>query len=91
MSQAAYFTDTAKVMAKGQVTLPKDVRQRLGVGTGDRLTFVCEGNKVLVMNAAIFAMETFAREMQGEAEKAGIHTEEEAMALIKQMRREENK
>ena len=26
------FTDDAKVMSKGQVTIPKDVREVLGVG-----------------------------------------------------------
>ena len=31
---------TAKVTSKGQLTLPKDVRTALGVGPGDRVTFV---------------------------------------------------
>ncbi len=91
MNKAAYFTDSAKVMAKGQITLPKDVRELLGIDTGDKVTFVCEGNKVLVMNAAVFAMETFAREMSGEAEKAGFTSEQDAMEYVNQMRREENK
>ena len=34
------FTDNAKVMPKGQVTIPKDVRKALGVEAGDRVTFV---------------------------------------------------
>ena len=31
---------TATITSKGQVTIPKDVRTRLGVGTGDRVEFV---------------------------------------------------
>ena len=31
---------TATVTSKGQITLPKDVRLRLGVGTGDRVEFI---------------------------------------------------
>lgn len=29
------FTDNAKVMAKGQITIPKDIRSVLGVSNGD--------------------------------------------------------
>ncbi|MCP3870349.1 MAG: AbrB/MazE/SpoVT family DNA-binding domain-containing protein [Gammaproteobacteria bacterium] len=31
---------TATINSKGQVTIPKSVRTRLGIGTGDRLEFV---------------------------------------------------
>ena len=32
----------ATVTAKGQITLPKDVREHLRVGTGDRVAFVID-------------------------------------------------
>jgi AbrB family looped-hinge helix DNA binding protein len=31
---------TATITSKGQVTIPKDVRTRLGIRTGDRVEFV---------------------------------------------------
>ena len=31
---------TATITSKGQVTIPKDVRPRLGIGAGDRVEFV---------------------------------------------------
>ena len=40
------FADNAKVMSKGQVTIPKDVRAVLGVKTGDKVTFIVEGDVV---------------------------------------------
>ena len=40
---AQQFIDNAKVMAKGQVTIPKDVRTALGIGAGDRVTFFFSG------------------------------------------------
>lgn len=50
------FIDNAKVMAKGQVTIPKDVRAVLGVSSGDKVAFVVEGDSVRVVNAAVYAM-----------------------------------
>lgn len=47
------FTDNAKVMAKGQVTIPKDVREVLGVSSGDRVTFIVEGSNVRIVNSAV--------------------------------------
>ena len=40
------FIDNAKVMSKGQVTIPKDVREILGISSGDRITFVVENGNV---------------------------------------------
>jgi len=49
-----------------------------------------EAQEHLQCNAAILAMRTFAREMEGEAEKAGIYSEEDVVKLIKQIRSETN-
>lgn len=47
------FVDNEKVMAKGQITIPKDVRDVLGVASGDRVTFMVEGNSVRIANSAV--------------------------------------
>lgn len=80
--------DNAKVMAKGQITIPKDVREVLGVSTGDKVTFIVEGSNVRVVNAAVYAMEVLAPEMQGEAEKAGLRSEEDVVELVRALRAE---
>lgn len=82
----ANFIDNAKIMSKGQVTIPKDVREVLGVSSGDRLTFVVENGEVRIVNAAVYAMKIFQQEMKGEAEKAGLTTEEDVQALIDELR-----
>ena len=41
--QVNAFVDNAKVMSKGQITIPKDVREVLGVTRGDRVSFIVEG------------------------------------------------
>lgn len=80
--------DNAKVMSKGQITLPKDIRMTLGVGTGDRVAFICDGDRVIMMNAAIYAMKLLQQGMAGEAERAGLHSEEDVDALVKEIRSE---
>ena len=80
------FTDSAKVMSKGQVTIPKDVRQVLGVNTGDRVTFIVEGNTVRIINSALYAMDIFQSQMNGEAAKAVLYSEEDVVNLLKELR-----
>lgn len=82
------FIDTAKVMAKGQVTIPKDVRAALGIDCGDRVTFVVEGNNVRLVNSAVYAMQMLQTEMAGEVKKSGLTTDDDIMALVNDLRSE---
>lgn len=83
------FVDNAKVMAKGQVTIPKDIRKVLGVTSGDRIMFVVEGNTVRIVNSAIYAMQVLQKEMVGEAERAALASDNDVMALVKKTRSQE--
>ena len=78
------FIDNAKVMAKGQVTIPKDVRSMLGVSSGSRLTFIMKNGSVRLVNAAVYAMQLMRKEMTSEPKPS----EEEVTSLVKDMRRE---
>lgn len=88
---AKTFVDNAKVMAKGQVTIPKDIREILGVSSGDRISFIVEGNTVRIVNSAVYAMQMLQREMAGEAERAGLNSDEDVLALVKELRNEDEK
>ena len=57
------FVNDARVMAKGQVTIPKNVRAALGVESGDRVTFIVDGNNVRVVNSAVYALMRFQEQM----------------------------
>lgn len=83
------FVNDARVMSKGQVTIPKNVRAALGIESGDRVTFIVDGNNVRVVNSAIYALMRFQEQMGGEAEKAGLFTEDDVANWITQSRREE--
>ena len=88
---AKAFVDNAKVMAKGQITIQKDVREVLGVASGDRVTFVVEGNVVRIVNSAVYAMQMLQQEMAGEAERTGLASEDDVMALVNGLRHEDEK
>lgn len=82
------FIDNAKVMAKGQVTIPKDVRKVLGVSSGDRVTFIVENDTVRIINSAIYAMQMLQSQMSGEAERSDLTSDDSVTALVKDLRSE---
>ena len=84
------MVDNAKVMAKGQITLPKDIRDALGVQTGDRVTLIRKDDQVIIMNAAVYAMKMLQTAMEGKAEKTGIKSDEDISAMVAEMRAEDN-
>ena len=82
------IVDMAKVMSKGQITIPKEFRDKLGVGPGDKVMVIWDGERVSMMNPAIYAMKMLQQDLKGEAEKVGLGTEEEIVAYCKQIRKE---
>ena len=82
------FIDNAKVMSKGQVTIPKDVREILGISSGDRITFVVENGNVRLINSAVYAMQLLQVQMANEAENTGLTSDEAIMDLVKEVRAE---
>lgn len=82
------FIDNAKVMAKGQITIPKDVRQVLGISNGSCVTFLVENGSVRLINSAVYAMEIMQHEMK--SENTDLQTEDDVNKLVKATRDEEN-
>ena len=85
---ATTFIDNAKVMSKGQVTIPKDVRDILGISSGDRVTFVVENGNVRIINSAVYAMQMLQKQMEGEAERNGLTSDDLVMDMVKEVRAE---
>lgn len=48
------FMDTAKVMSKGQVTIPKRIRELLNLENGDYVTFVVAEGEIQIVNSKTF-------------------------------------
>ena len=48
------FIDNAKVMVKGQVTIPKKIRDILEIENGDYVTFIVDEGKIQIVNSKTF-------------------------------------
>ena len=84
------LADNVKVMARGQITLPKNIRKALGISIGDRVTLLKQDDQIIMINSAVYAMKELQKAMVGEAEKAGLYTEDDVTAMIMDMRARKN-
>ena len=91
MMPAVVTVSDARVMSKGQVTIPKSVRTSLGIVPGDRVTFIMENGSVRIVNSIMYAMQRIQEQMKGEAEKAGFLSDEDIADWITESRRAEVK
>lgn len=61
MSEVA-FVETTKLTSKGQATIPKTVREIIGVKPGDKISFVVYNETVKIVNANKFALDSQQRQ-----------------------------
>ena len=80
--------ELAKVTTSGQITIPIQIRRKLGIKEGDKVMFVEGNNCVMLLNASQIALENLQMAMKGEAEQAGINNEEDVVNLCKEVREE---
>ena len=80
------YIEQAKVMSKGQITLPQEIRKLLGLNVGDRVSFIVNGDQVILANSAICALKLIQKEFESEAQKAGLYNEENVEKLIEENR-----
>ena len=82
----AVTIDNATVLGKGQIVLPPTIQEALGIQDGGRVTLIRKHDRVVMMNSAVFAMKSLQFDMQGEAETAGICSEDDVDSLIMELR-----
>ena len=80
--------ELAKVTSKGQITIPVEIRRKLGIKNGDKVLFVEECGKVYMMNSSMDALLEAQRAFAGEADKLGLKNDDDVMAMIKELREE---
>ena len=80
--------ELAKVTSKGQITILAAIRKLLGVKDGDKVLFVQEGNKVVMMNASVNALMEAQKAFQGMAKELGISDEQDVVDMVREIRAE---
>ena len=78
----------ARITAKGQITIPIEIRKSLGVKEGDKVVFIKSENGIMLANSNKVAWENIQMVMEGEAEKAGLNSEEDVVQFCKEIRQE---
>jgi len=80
--------ELAKVTTKGQVTIPIAIRKKLGIKDGDKLLFIEKPDGVVILNPTMMALEKIGRAFEGEAERLGLENDDDVIAMIKEIRKE---
>jgi len=48
--------ELAKITLRGQITIPKGIREKLGVKDGDKVIFIEKNGRIIIENAAMIAL-----------------------------------
>jgi AbrB family looped-hinge helix DNA binding protein len=76
----------ARISVNGRVTIPVEIRNKLRLKNGDKIVFMEKSGEIVLMNSNRLAFEEFQLEMMGEAEKAGLNSEQDVADLVKEVR-----
>lgn len=82
---------TTKLSSKGQVVIPEDVRQRLGLKAGDQFIVVGEGDVVILKTISPPSMKDFnflVSKARSQARRAGMKPQDVTAAIKKVRARE---
>ena len=80
--------ELAKVTSKGQITIPIDIRKKLGIKGGDKILFIEESGKIYMINSSMDALHEAQKAFVGEAERLGLKNDDDVMMMIKKFREE---
>ena len=83
--------ELAKVTTKGQITIPKAIRDFLDLKEGSKILFIQKGDDIIIQNSAMITLEKIQNAFEGEAERLGLKDEEDVVNLIKEFRKNRKK
>ena len=80
--------ELAKITSKGQITIPVAIRRALGVKDGDKVMFIEQEGKVIMMNASLDALLEAQQAFSGVADDLGLKGEQDVVDMVKEVRAE---
>ncbi len=79
--------EISRISAKGQVTIPKPIRDLLKLNEGDRVAFLEDNGKVVITKASLIALRELQDALSTEAQEKGI-TEQDLLNELEVVREE---
>ncbi|MEW6697865.1 MAG: AbrB/MazE/SpoVT family DNA-binding domain-containing protein [Bacillota bacterium] len=79
--------EVSRISSKGQITIPKAIRELLNLNEGDRVAFIEENGKIVITKASLVALRELQDALSKEAQEEGI-TEEELLNELDVVREE---
>ncbi len=83
--------ELAKVTTKGQITIPKSIRELLDLKEGSKILFIQKGKDIIIQNSAMLALEKIQNAFDGEAKRLDLETEDDVVEMIKDFRKNRKK
>jgi AbrB family looped-hinge helix DNA binding protein len=80
--------ELAKITSKGQITLPINIRRSLNLKDGDKVAFLEDEGRFLIVNPTKLAFENIQKAFEGEAERLDLKDIDDVLALVKSVRAE---
>jgi len=80
--------ELAKITLRGQITIPVEIRKKLGVKDGDKVIFLEENGRIIMENSVKIALKDVQDAFQGEAERVGLKDERDVVTMVKKIRNE---
>jgi AbrB family looped-hinge helix DNA binding protein len=81
--------EVSKISAKGQVTIPIELRKLLQLTEGSKVAFITDSNgRVYLANSSMIALKEVQTEFNGVAKDLGIADESQVAAFLKEQSEE---
>lgn len=76
--------ELSKVSAKGQVTIPLELRKKLQLTEGSKVAFITDDNgRIYLANSSLLALKDVQAAFAGVAEALGVKSEDDVAEFVK--------